>query len=79
MFGCLHGTVVGKPVRSLIPADLRLLHAVQRAEWRGNPEPRKPGTIAHLVGVRQDGSNFPIRVSLSHVSAATSRFKPSER
>jgi PAS domain S-box-containing protein len=74
MFGYAHGELVGRPVDSLIPADLRAAHAGLRAGYLREPSARRMGERARLVGLRRDGSTFPARISLSPVPTATARF-----
>jgi PAS domain S-box-containing protein len=75
MFGYPLGTVTGKPVTSLIPADLHVRHAGQRTERPRNPKPGLPGTTPPVVAVRQDGGDFPVRISLSQVAAGTGQVR----
>lgn len=74
MFGYRHGELIGQPVESLVPADLRAAHISQRAGYTREPAARPMGSRARLAGQRKDGSTFPVRVSLSPVPTATSRF-----
>ncbi len=74
MFGYQHGELAGRPVESLIPADLRAAHARERAQYQRQPVARPMGSRARLVGLRKDGSTFPVRVSLDPVPTATGRF-----
>jgi anti-anti-sigma factor len=74
MFGYAHGELAGRPVESLIPADLRAAHVGQRAVYAREPSVRLMGARARLVGLRKDGSTFPVQVSLSPVPTATGRF-----
>jgi anti-anti-sigma factor len=73
MFGYRHRELIGQPVESLVPADLRAAHIAQRARYTQEPTARPMGSRARLVGLRKDGSTFPVRVSLSPVPTATSR------
>jgi PAS domain S-box-containing protein len=74
MFGYRHGELIGQPVESLVPAGLRAAHIAERARYAQEPTARPMGSRARLVGLRKDGSTFPVRVSLSPVPTATSRF-----
>lgn len=73
MFGYAHGDLIGRAVESLIPAELRAAHVGQRAGYAREPTARPMGARARLVGLRQDGSTFPVQVSLSPVRTATGR------
>jgi anti-anti-sigma factor len=71
MFGYMHGELLGQPVESLIPADLRTAHRSHRAGYAQAPRARPMGAGARLVGLRKDGATFPVEVSLSPVPTAT--------
>jgi anti-anti-sigma factor len=74
MFGYEHGELAGRPVESLIPADLRAAHRGHRAAYAQAPKARPMGDGARLVGLRKDGGTFPVEVSLSPVPTATGHF-----
>jgi anti-anti-sigma factor len=74
MFGYVSGELIGQPVESLVPADLRAAHISQRAGYAQQPTARPMAARARLSGQRKDGSTFPVRVSLSPVPTATGRF-----
>lgn len=74
MFGYMAGELIGQPVESLVPADLRAAHISQRAGYAQQPTARPMASRARLPGRRKDGSTFPARVSLSPVPTATGRF-----
>jgi anti-anti-sigma factor len=67
MFGYVPGELIGQPVESLVPADLRAAHISQRAGYAQQPTARPMAARARLPGQRKDGSTFPVRVSLSPV------------
>ncbi len=74
MFGSRPGELIGQPVESLVPAGLRTAHVTQRAGYTREPVARPMGSRVRLAAQRQDGSTFPVRVSLSPVVTGTSRF-----
>jgi anti-anti-sigma factor len=71
MFGYEHAALVGRPVESLIPDELRAAHRGHRAGYAQEPRARPMGAGARLVGLRKDGATFPVSVSLSPVPTAT--------
>jgi PAS domain S-box-containing protein len=73
MFGYGHGELAGQPVDSLVPVDLRESHRQDRAGYARAPRSRPMGAGAPLVGLRADGTTFPVTVSLSPVPTATSQ------
>jgi PAS domain S-box-containing protein len=70
MFGWQPGELIGQPVEQLIPLPLRNSHQQHRSSYFVAPRPRLMGGGLDLVGRRQDGSTFPIEVSLNHVPTA---------
>ena len=74
MFGYEHAELIGQPVESLIPADLRAAHRSHRAAYAQAPKAGPMGARAGLVGLRKDGTTFPVEISLSPVPTATGRF-----
>ena len=74
MFGYQPAELLGRPVESLIPTDLRAAHRSHRARYAHAPKARPMGAGARLVGLRKDGATFPVEISLSPVPTATGRF-----
>ena len=72
MFGYEHAELIGQPVESLVPADLRAAHRSHRAGYAQAPTARPMGVGARLVGLRKDGATFPVEVSLSPIPTAAS-------
>jgi len=74
MFGYTHGELIGCPVESLVPADLRAAHRSYRAAYAQALRARPMGAGARLVALRKDGTTFPAEISLSPVVTATGSF-----
>jgi anti-anti-sigma factor len=74
MFGYEHAELTGRPVDSLVPADLQAAHRGHRAAYARAPEARPMGAEARLVALRKDGTTFPAEISLSPVTTATAAF-----
>jgi PAS domain S-box-containing protein len=72
MFGYAPGELLGQPVESLIPAELRAVHRRHRAGYAQAPRIRPMGAGARLVGLRKDGTTFLAEISLSPLRIATS-------
>jgi len=68
MFGYEHGELLGQPVERLIPADLQAAHRSHRATYAEAPRSRPRSD--RLVGLRKDGTTFPVEISLSPVTTA---------
>ncbi|HJR53912.1 MAG TPA: PAS domain S-box protein [Gemmatimonadota bacterium] len=70
MFGYERDEVVGRSVEVLVPPELRRVHVDQRQRYMEAPLARPMGAGLELKGVRRDGSEFPVEISLSPVPAA---------
>ncbi len=69
-FGHEHDQVAGQPVEMLMPSRHRHAHQGQRRNFfttRLSAEPRTMGGGQVLWGLRRDGSEFPLEVSLSTI------------
>lgn len=65
LFGYPREELLGQPVERLIPARFQAQHVHHRTGYVDNPRARGMGTGLELYGVRKDGSEFPIEISLS--------------
>jgi anti-anti-sigma factor len=74
MFGYEPTELVGRPVETLVPADLRAAHRGYRAAYARAPEARAMGDRTRLVGLRKDGATLPVEISLAPVPTATGHF-----
>jgi PAS domain S-box-containing protein len=69
LFGYTRDQLLGKPVEFLIPEDLRAFHVHHREGYWNRPQTRPMGSGLALLGQRQDGSRFPVEISLSPVES----------
>jgi anti-anti-sigma factor len=74
MFGHEPAELVGRPVETLVPVDLRAAHQAYRASYARAPEARPMGDRARLVGLCKDGATLPVEISLTPVPTATGHF-----
>jgi PAS domain S-box-containing protein len=74
MFGWSRVELLGAPVERLVPARHRGAHVAHRARFVTDPRLRPMGAGLALSGLRSDGSEFPIDVSLSPVDTPHGRF-----
>jgi hypothetical protein len=57
--------LLNQPIEMLMPARYRDSHPTRRTEFAENPSVREMGKRLELMGLRKDGTEFPIEVSLS--------------
>ena len=70
MFGYTEAEMVGQPIEVLVPQQFRAGHPAHRDSFFENPVQRAMGAELDLLGVRKDGSEFPVKVGLSPVETA---------
>jgi PAS domain S-box-containing protein len=67
LFGYSRGALLGQPVEMLIPERFRNKHAEHRGDYSAAPHVRPIDAELELYGLRQDGSEFPVDISLSPI------------
>jgi PAS domain S-box-containing protein len=67
MFGYSRAELIGQPVEVLVPIPLRERHVAHRATYMTAPRVRSMGQGLDLAGLKKDGTEFPVEVSLSFV------------
>ena len=65
LFGYQREELLGRSVEMLMPDRFRSSHPEHRSSFASKPEAREMGRRLDLHGLRKDGTEFPIEVSLS--------------
>jgi PAS domain S-box-containing protein len=65
LFGYPREELLGCPVEILVPGRFRGDHPVHRRGYAANQQVRPMGAGLDLCGLRRDGSEFPVEISLS--------------
>ena len=74
LFGYLREELYGEPIEILLPAEIRQLHVKNRWGYIVDPHVRPMGRGMELKGLRKDGSEFPVEISLSPVTTDSGSF-----
>jgi two-component system cell cycle sensor histidine kinase/response regulator CckA len=67
LFGYDRAELLDKPIEMLVPERFRGKHRGHRAGFMSKPQLRPMGAGLELHGLRKDGSEFPLEISLSSV------------
>ena len=68
LFGYYREELIGQPVEMLVPPRFRERHVGDRAQLPRRPASQTDGRGLELYGLRKNGSEFPVEISLSPVS-----------
>jgi protein-histidine pros-kinase len=71
LFGLPRAELLGKSVEMLVPERFRPLHPVHRQRYMAEPRTRGMGTGLELYGLRSNGDEFPVEISLSPLRTGT--------
>jgi len=67
LFGYDRDQLVGRCINTLVPESLWQIYAEHRQDYFTDPRARSTGLDLELSGRHQDGTRFPINISLSHI------------
>jgi PAS domain S-box-containing protein len=74
-FGYLNDEeILGKKIETLIPSRYRVNHEKHRDKFQESPHARSMGQKLDLFGLKKDGNEFPVEVSLSPFSNSHGNF-----
>lgn len=74
MFGYRADELIGQSVEILIPERIRGSHHTQRASYFADAKLRPMGEGRALVGLRKDGTEFPVDIQLSPLQTPDGQF-----
>jgi PAS domain S-box-containing protein len=73
-FGYQRDEMVGKAIETLLPKAMREVHVSHRSSYMDDSSLRPMGQDLDLIGLRKDGSEFPVEISLSPVKADSGKY-----
>ena len=74
LFGYLEAEINGQPLTVLMPERFRSPHSAGLARIAAGEAPHITGKTIELAGLRKDGSEFPLELSLAQWQAADGQF-----
>jgi PAS domain S-box-containing protein len=74
LFGYPREELLGREVEILVPERFRAHHQGHRSGFFGQPRARAMGAGLQLFGLRRDGSEFPVEISLSPLETEEGTF-----
>jgi PAS domain S-box-containing protein len=67
LFGYARAELLDQPIELLVPPRFRGTHPQHRKDYFAEPRAREMGARLELFGLRKDGTEFPVEISLSPI------------
>lgn len=74
LFGYAKGELIGKKVEVLVPSNYSHKHVDSRENYNRHPHARSMGAGMGLFGLKKNGTEFPVEISLSPYSTDEGKF-----
>ena len=73
-FGYYEFELIGQSIENLIPRRFHQNHVNHRNSYHKNPKNRPMGSGMELYGLKKDGSEFPVQISLSNYLSESEQY-----
>ena len=74
LFGYERSELLGQTIEVLVPKSFSHKHTAVRENYSENPRARHMGAGLELMGLKKDGTEFPVEISLSPYTSPQGRF-----
>lgn len=74
LFGYEKNELLGKKIEILVPKRFSKKHVAHRHDFNRHPHVRSMGTGLELFGIKKDGTEFPVEISLNPYSTSKGNF-----